>query len=113
MKCPPKHKIAIKRVFYGAKLDRQCSRLGRKLSPECCERVQGDCIDHNSDIYTSLNIRCSGYRDCHYDITSIKATRVCRVSKDSKSRMTDFMTAVYDCIPGKVFYQLSYKNYYL
>ncbi|KAK3098115.1 hypothetical protein FSP39_016250 [Pinctada imbricata] len=97
MNCPSKYKIAIKRVFYGVKEDRQCQRLKRS-QPECCERTQGDCVEHNSKVYITLNGRCSGDVDCHYDVKAIE-TDLCKTFKKSVTRLTDYMTVVYDCVP--------------
>ncbi|XP_061176883.1 uncharacterized protein LOC133185593 [Saccostrea echinata] len=94
LECPDKHKIAIKRVYYGAKLDSNCSKRSPLWSSGCCERGKGDCLVPNSDIYTTMNIRCSGYQNCQTKVERIRTKHHCA----REIKHTTYMTVVYSCV---------------
>ncbi|XP_056016317.1 uncharacterized protein LOC125673491 isoform X2 [Ostrea edulis] len=94
LECPAENKIAIKRVYYGAKLDANCAKRGPLWSSGCCERGKADCLVPNSDIYTTMNIRCSGYKFCQTTVERIRTKSHC----DRKFKYTTYMTVVYSCI---------------
>ena len=98
IKCPDNHKIAVKRLFYGVKKDRRCGLRGRKYMEDCCIRTHSDCIVMNEREYGKLNSYCSGFPECSYNVTVKSAVDAC---PDMSHKYTDYMTIIYDCIPGK------------
>lgn len=97
LECPAQHKIAIKRVYYGAKTDSNCAKRGPLWSSGCCERGQGDCLVPNTDIYTTMNIRCSGYYSCQTTVKRIRTKDHCA----REIKHTTYMTVVYSCVAEK------------
>lgn len=97
LECPEQHKIAIKRVYYGAKTDSNCAKRGPLWSSGCCERGQGDCLVPNTDIYTTMNIRCSGYQSCRDTVRRIRTKDHCA----REIKHTTYMTVVYSCVAGQ------------
>ncbi|KAJ8314844.1 hypothetical protein KUTeg_006994 [Tegillarca granosa] len=97
LQCPDSHKIAIKRIFYGVKTDRMCRDQGRNRSSDCCQRTHRDCIVMDDDQYQVLNIKCSGYQECDHKVKRVNSRGTC---ENKEQRTTDYMTIIYDCIPG-------------
>ncbi|KAL3883419.1 hypothetical protein ACJMK2_029686 [Sinanodonta woodiana] len=96
LECPDLHKIAIKRLFYGVKQDRQCANQGRKHSMDCCQARHNDCLVVDDEKYPFLNMLCSGHRRCDIEAKSIETGVSCQ---DTGYKYTDFMTVIHDCIP--------------
>nr|XP_022293650.1 uncharacterized protein LOC111104146 [Crassostrea virginica]XP_022293651.1 uncharacterized protein LOC111104146 [Crassostrea virginica]XP_022293652.1 uncharacterized protein LOC111104146 [Crassostrea virginica] len=94
LECPANHKIAIKRVYFGAKTDTNCAKRGPLWSSGCCERGQGDCLVQDTDIYTTMNIRCSGYHFCQTTVKRIRTKSHC----GQGIKYTTYMTVVYSCV---------------
>lgn len=99
LECPDFHKIAIKRLFYGTKMDNRCSGQGRRHSVDCCQPTHNDCLVVDDTRYPLLNMLCSGKRGCDIEAKSISAGTNC---EDRGYRnTTDYMSVIHDCIPGK------------
>ncbi|KAL5009992.1 hypothetical protein ScPMuIL_012297 [Solemya velum] len=96
LKCPDNHKIAIKRLFFGVKNDRNCVENGRRHSADCCQSTHHDCRVTDDRKYPRLNSGCSGYPSCTTDSLSIDTGGECP-NPDWTS--TDYMTVIHDCVP--------------
>lgn len=93
--CGGSGKIAIQRVFFGAKSSEDalyCQSEDTRKDPSCCQRGYDDCIFYNRNTESVFKRVCSGRRSCLYRVQETKG-RQCRSS--------DYMTVYYQCIPGK------------
>lgn len=97
--CPPNHKIAIKRLFYGIKNDNRCAGNGRQHSDDCCQPSHNDCLVVNDEKYPFLNMLCSGQRNCDIEAKSIASGKTCKAK--GYGDMTDYMSVIHDCIPDE------------
>ncbi|XP_062582539.1 uncharacterized protein LOC134244293 isoform X2 [Saccostrea cucullata] len=95
--CLDNEKIAIQRVFFGArprdsKLD--CKAEG-ETDPNCCRRGYGDCLSYNSNTAAIVTRLCTGRPTCLYLTRSVKLDRCPDPTLDT----SDYMTVFYNCIP--------------
>nr|XP_022341789.1 uncharacterized protein LOC111135755 isoform X2 [Crassostrea virginica] len=94
--CGGSGKIAIQRVFFGAKSSEDalnCKSKDTRKDPSCCRRGYDDCIFYNSITESVFKRVCSGRRSCLYRVQETKG-RQCRSS--------DYMTVYYRCIPDSL-----------
>ncbi|XP_046330053.2 uncharacterized protein LOC124113640 [Haliotis rufescens] len=89
--CGAGHRIAIKRLFYGVKLDAAC--VGhRRTRRDCCTASHADCMVNREESYLDINTQCSGYPSCKFMVKKVTTSGQCL------KKTTDFMTIIYDCI---------------
>ena len=92
--CGGSGKIAIKRVFFGAKSSEDAlnCQLENRRNPNCCQRGYNDCIFYNRNTESVFKRVCSGRRSCLFRVQE---------TKERQCRSSDYMTVYYQCIPGK------------